>query len=69
MSEGAVVKLHEMLDNWLRFDQKHNLYQDACDWIYRRLKERAYPFSLKPGLVQLMTMIVRSMNPSFIDYF
>jgi hypothetical protein len=68
MAETGVVKLHELVDNWLRFDQKRLMHQAACHWIHRRLKERAYPLSLKPELVQLMTMVVHCMDLSFLDY-
>lgn len=33
MTETGVIKLHEMVDNCLRFDQTRQLYQPASHWI------------------------------------
>lgn len=38
LPETGVIKLHEMVDNCLRFDQTRQLYQPASHWIERRLK-------------------------------
>lgn len=62
--------MFELLDNCLRFDETCSLYQPASVWIERRLREHTFPQALKPNLVQLMTMMVNSLqDPSYIEYF